>query len=197
MDRFDMHKNTTSELERFTSKYIVNEATGCWEWMTGLDQCGYGQFHSNVISSGKAHRWAYTHYVGDIGDGMGVLHKCDNRRCVNPEHLFLGTQKDNVRDAMSKGRATCQNYRTFTPMLGESHPQAKLNNQSVLEIMSLHRGGASNVAIALLYGVNHSQIANIVNGKKWNHVTGLPKGKTRTEAIANLFIAVTESEGGE
>lgn len=87
----------------------VNELTGCWEWGGQRDRGGYGRanFSSGTRNSTKffgVHRLSYEHYVGPINKGLHVLHKCDNRCCFNPEHLFLGTHQDNMNDMHKKGR---------------------------------------------------------------------------------------------
>lgn len=84
--------------EQFEQKYIVNEQTGCWEWTAAISKQGYGRFNHTA-----AHRYSYKMYVGEIPDGLFVCHHCDNKKCVNPDHFFLGTTTDNIRDAMKKG----------------------------------------------------------------------------------------------
>lgn len=90
--------------ERFEEKFKINEETGCWEWQGSLNNCGYGFF---AIKSGfqkTAHRASFELYIGTIPDKMKVCHECDNTLCVNPNHLFLGTQQDNMDDMYKKGR---------------------------------------------------------------------------------------------
>ena len=85
------------------SFYIINETTSCWEWIGCKWKSGYGYLRINRKHI-SAHRYMYELYKGAIPDGYCVCHSCDNPSCVNPEHLWLGTQGDNMRDAYQKGR---------------------------------------------------------------------------------------------
>lgn len=106
----------TEPIVRFRSKWKIStkhsyQGEPCWEWIAGKTSYGYGSFSAGGREKGavKAHRWSYEHYRVEIPAGLHVLHHCDRPSCVNPTHLFLGTQADNVRDMMEKGRHVAHN----------------------------------------------------------------------------------------
>lgn len=138
--------------------------SGCWIWTKSLDGRGYGQLCS-FGKLGRAHRISYQLFVGEIPPRMFVCHRCDTPACVNPSHLWLGTSKDNARDACSKGRARGGS------MKGETHPFAKLNDDDVISIRRNHAEGvASYEALAAEHGVSKGAIAFIVRRRTWRHV---------------------------
>lgn len=131
----------------------------CWEWQASFGNSGYGQF-----DCGLAHRAAYRLLVGKIPDGLVVLHSCDNKKCVNPSHLHLGTQKDNIRDASSKGRMIGNRVR------GSKKPGTVLNEKKVRELRKLRDDGWTFTKLALHYGCAVSTIRNAYIGKWWSDV---------------------------
>lgn len=148
--------------KRFWSK--VKKTDTCWLWIGGRLTDGYGAFKMpNGRTSGiqqRAHRiaWLLTH--GTIPDGQQVLHTCDNPLCVCPDHLFLGTALDNVRDKHAKGR---QRYAH-----GSTHGHAKLIENDVQKIR--RSIGALQRELAVRFGVTQTTIRNILHHKTWTHV---------------------------
>lgn len=144
--------HTGTALERFHNKYAINETTGCWEWVCYVHPRGYGLFSISGRRGLRAHRFSYENLVGHIPDGFMVLHKCDNRRCVNPAHLFLGTAKDNSDDMFKKGRA---------PKRGV----IKITWPMATNIRVMYARGSSIEFLAGIYGVSDDSIARIVKGR--------------------------------
>jgi len=150
-----MPKQGKQTMDRFWSK--VDKSGDCWLWMSSLKPDGYGEFWFN----GKiilAHRMAYELEVGSIPDGLLVCHACDVHRCVRPDHLFVGSQAENMADMASKGRAA----------VGEKHARTTLCDVDVLLIRSIE--GPSSRAIASWFGVGKSTINNIRNCQSWAHL---------------------------
>lgn len=151
--------------ERLMHHRVIDEITGCWEWDGSLNDCGYGR----MIVDGKCktvHRLAYLEFVGDA-QNLCVCHKCDNRRCFNPEHLFLGTHAENMIDMKLKGRSA------RLQSIGQRNVKAKLTEEDVMEILRTYvfRSKVSGgKALADKYGVDQNTISGIVTGKQWKHI---------------------------
>lgn len=146
-------------------RHSVNSTTGCWEWTGNVLANGYG----SLIYAGHrvyAHRASFQEFVGPIPDGMMVCHKCDNPRCINPEHLFVGTGSDNMRDCTNKGR----NFRPGLGLLGTKSAQSVLADADVLAIRRLAKEGMPQRAIANQFGVSQSNIWYIIKRRTWPHL---------------------------
>jgi hypothetical protein len=141
---------------RIEAKSEAVTESGCWIWMGATTLAGYGQLVS-AKRKHYAHRAAYEAFVGEIPSGMMVCHACDNRLCVNPAHLFLGTAKQNSEDMTTKGRST----------FGEKNAMSKLTAEQVLEIRRLALEGKSHQSISENYGVSRRLIGMIVSLKRW------------------------------
>jgi hypothetical protein len=137
---------------RFWSK--VDKSDGCWIWKGQRGYKGYGKFYTQGKAHVRAHRFSYTLVNGPIPDGLFVCHHCDNRACVRPDHLFLGTNTDNMRDASRKGRISSQ---ALTP-------------DQVREIRDLHSQGHSARALGVRFGVDRKTIRNLLRGNSYRYV---------------------------
>ena len=148
-----------TEQERFF-KRVGKIDSGCWLWLASLNN-GYGQFRRDDGSIILAHRYSYLLHNENAIDRLVVMHYCDNPLCVNPEHLILGTQAENVMDMHHKGRAKKRG------LIGEAHGQAKLNEEKVRLIRASEN---SIAAIAKEFDVSRATIYDVLNRKIWKHV---------------------------
>lgn len=146
---------------RFLSKIKVNKNTNCWEWQAYIHKSGYGHFWMN--KNYRAHRASYELFVNKIPKNLLVLHKCDIKKCVNPDHLFLGTNQDNSDDKFKKNR---QRF-----LKGIEYNGHKLNNKKVRNIRTLYKNGEyTQRELAKIYNVSQRLIMNVIKRTAWSHV---------------------------
>ena len=150
-------------MKRFWDK--VDKSGDCWLWTDSIASHGYGQFHiAKSRPVVRAHRFAWQLEHGSIPDGLCVLHKCDVKACVNPAHLFLGTQADNMHDMRDKARGrTCDQS-------GENNCSAKLDEEAVRVIRIYVEHGHEQKALARHMGISYSTVRNIMTRRTWKHV---------------------------
>jgi hypothetical protein len=159
-------------LERFM-KFVSKDQSGCWLWTGCLSDKGYGRFgqpHSysrKITAVIPAHRMAWILLKGEVPDGLFVCHKCDIRACVNPEHLFLGTAKDNMHDMIAKGRAVHPPGRV---LLGEANFSSRFKSHQIICIRKLYEAGVHKVNLARMFATRTSYIHAIVTRKNWAHI---------------------------
>jgi hypothetical protein len=146
---------TPAIVARFTTKYQTSDA--CWLWTAGKYAGGYGMFHLWRDRDGRqridsAHRISYALHCGDVPAGAVVMHSCDVRACVNPAHLSLGTQRDNIRDAAAKGRLSVNALR-----------RQKVTDAQIVE---LRQSSESTYELASRYGVSPAFVSLVRNNKR-------------------------------
>lgn len=173
------HMKLFDELsDRFWSKADKTPGNGigdCWFWTSTIDKMGRGTFKVSAKRGNvQAHRQAYELAKGAIPEGLCVLHVCDVGKCVNPDHLFVGTQKDNVQDAINKGRWIVPYNRDKQDMtdkqVGSKNNYAKLDEDKVKEIKKMLDRGLTHKTIASYFDVSRATIGAIHTGKAWTHV---------------------------
>lgn len=152
---------------RFWSKVDKSGgADACWNWTAHLSPSGYGQFGVNGKLA-KSHRVAWELANGSIPVGLFVCHKCDNRACCNPAHLFLGTARDNVQDMVKKGRRRPD----LAFISGEEHHAHKLTSEDVRSIRERYAaGGTSHSKLAREFQIGKSQVKRIIDRKSWKEI---------------------------
>jgi hypothetical protein len=182
-----LNKRGASVQELLEHNTIPVPECGCWVWIGAVHKTGYGHVHRDR-KLWKVHRLSWIHYVGPIPEGADVLHKCDLRPCINPDHLYLGNDLDNARDREQRGRGNhARGDRHFSRTMpeklargernvcfkkpgiraGENNGNAKLNREIVLAIRA---STEKNGALAERYGVHAKMVSRIRNLKAWKSI---------------------------
>lgn len=163
----------------------VQKTDSCWIWTASLNKHGYGKaFYEGKTMS--AHRLAYILTYGPVSDGINVCHSCDKdyptndasyRRCVRPDHLFLGTTADNMKDKAQKGRCNSpageRNGANLHPdrvARGDNNGQSKVTSEQVLKMFEERKAGKSQKELSAEFGIQISTVSRILNGKRWKHI---------------------------
>jgi len=153
-------------IDRFWS--CVDKGGDCWLWTSGTWPTGYGRFYVDKQQY-FSQRISYALTHGSCPPDKMVCHKCDNPPCVNPDHLFLGSGFDNMRDMVSKGRvARGGNHGEWVS--GEKNHRAKLVASQIVEIRRLRAAGAECKDIAKKFGIHRTNVSLIANGQRWKHI---------------------------
>jgi|SRR6478609_1969968 len=150
-------------IARFWAKVDKRGSDECWEWTGARNEArgGYGAMGRNVM----AHRASWEIHNRQLTSGECVLHRCDNPPCCNPAHLFVGTRTDNHLDKMAKGR-----NKPPPRHLGNTHPMAKLTEESIPRIRAALASGIGKQKVAAAFGVSKKTVLNIAAGRIWRHV---------------------------
>jgi len=153
---------TPTEAFRFFMPGDPPGPSACWPWAGNTFDRGYGFIpYGAIYKNYPAHRASYELFIGPIPDGLHICHHCDNPPCVNPAHLYAGTNTDNIRDKVTRGRSGIGHTRPG----GEKHHNAKLTNVEADEIRALYdSGGMSMRTLGARYGLSHFAIRKIVRG---------------------------------
>lgn len=151
---------TKNQIDRFYRSYSIDDNTNCWHWIAHKYKNGYGRMNVGKKQC-LSHRFSWVLYGNNLQTGRVICHRCDNRDCVNPEHLFQGTQSDNLNDMKEKGRSC----------FGEKNGMAKLPIRYVKLIRIIHRFGDFKISeIADFFNVSKSCVQSIVSRSKWKHI---------------------------
>jgi hypothetical protein len=164
------NKIVKTPVQRVLEKTVFLPWSGCWIFTGAVNKGGYGivGLGKRGESNDRAHRITYRHFKGETPSGMFVCHTCDVRCCVNPDHLFLGTNQNNVDDMVKKKRNSKPPRNLH--VVGEKHPLSKFSDQQVLQLREMHKSGSSIYKLAKDYKVANSTMQRIIQGKRYKNV---------------------------
>ena len=163
--------STEHILARIFNRIIINPDTNCWNWQGTVNLQGYATMGINRKTR-LVHRVLYQLLGNTIPSKMLLCHHCDNPKCVNPNHLFVGTQSDNMKDSFNKGRIKPP----IISLYGEKNGMCKLTQDQVLEIRSLSSRGLSYSVIASKFHISPSHAGHIITGSRWQYLAGEKQG---------------------
>lgn len=166
---------SVEDAREYIQARVKVDERGCWIWQRGLNSAGYGLGYAPLPTCPRrrartSHRLAYEAFTAPIPIDLCVLHRCDNPPCCNPEHMFIGTQADNIADMYAKGRESRGESHSLTQR-GENCGTAKLTEADVLDVLRRLAAGDRQVDIADDLGVVQTTISRIAMGDTWRHVT--------------------------
>jgi len=150
----------------------------CWEWQGNILEQGYGRMYHHSTKEPKAHRLSYMINIGEIPEGALICHTCDNKSCVNPKHLYAGSNQDNMDDLCKAGT-----------LKGEKNPASKLTIFEILRIRRTYdKGGKNTYELAKQYNVSQLLISKIIRGVAWKHIGGPLKQSTPITRLTNREV---------
>ncbi|KKN85505.1 hypothetical protein LCGC14_0278280 [marine sediment metagenome] len=155
--------------ERFFEKINKNPITGCWNWTAHKSKSGYGYISVTGDRVRRAHRVSYELFVGPIKPGLFICHKCDNRGCVNPDHLFMGTHLDNMADMVKKGRVKLSVNTQFKP----GHIRNRVLSDDIVRKIrrELAKEELTSVKISKIFGIGVDTVRDIKAGRSYSEIT--------------------------
>lgn len=159
--RTRIHKTKDEIKEWIENRVAFEPSSGCWLWEKSINYSGYGVCHDprtdRPISTVRVHRLSFEIYKEPVPDGLVVCHRCDIRSCVNPDHLFAATQKDNIVDALIKGRSP----------IGHKSKRSKLTLDEASRILKIREDGKTYKEIAEMTGMSKSGVQHLCTGRSW------------------------------
>lgn len=158
------HRLTSTPAQLFWKNVNPGDPSECWEWQGHINDSGYGDMRCGSGPLLRAHRVSYEIHKGHIPANLLVCHSCDNPRCVNPNHLWLGTDADNMKDMDQKGR------RVNAPQYGEKHGMSRLTPDAIRDIRSLAKSGVSYEEIGGRFNISDVHAGRIAKRESWSHI---------------------------